>query len=169
MTCIAAVSHKGRVWMGGDSRASADDYAWKSTPKVWRAGCFVIGICGGQSWETLLRYGITWPQQLDELERHMLASLPAEVREAARRSGVAIEEGDGALIGVRGGSLWELAGDECAVVSEDYAATGSAFAVALGALSATQGVGPKRRVTRALEAAARHRTDVAAPFSLVVL
>jgi hypothetical protein len=95
----------------------------------------------------------------------MRVDLPDYLRETCKRAG--LDAPEGAALIVAPGSLWTFDDFTCDRACEGYAAVGSGTAVALGALSATAGRSGAARVRLALEAAARHRTDVSGPFTIL--
>jgi hypothetical protein len=155
--------------MAGDSAVSTDCGLKHKVgePKVFRAGAFAIGDCGDYAYGVLLRKKLRWPSDVKDVEEYMYVTLPDEIRDVCKRDGIEIPDG-GALIGC-GGILWELGGACAERRAEDYAAIGSGASIALGALCATQGRAPRRRLLAALEAAERHRVDVASPWDFVTL
>jgi ATP-dependent protease HslVU (ClpYQ) peptidase subunit len=179
VTCIVAVRHRGRVHLGGDSCLTTDDGArfTSALPKVWRAaGGFAIGIAGSTEFDSLLRYRIAWPERVDDPVRHIIVSLPQAIRQLAREDSAEPPEGE-ALIVYRG-RIYELSSEppgedtaghvEILPIAEPYAAVGSGSALACGALASNRGE-PRARLLAALRVAARHRSDVAAPFHFLSL
>lgn len=171
MTCIVAVRAGKRAFLGGDACWSGDGVRLScALPKVWRAGAFGVGISGSVAWENLLRYRATWPDRAPaDPARWLMGTLIPEIRQARRDDHHdGLPEG-GAIVAVAGGLYWlgDDDGGVAAPLTEPYAADGSGFEVALGALHVTAKLAPRLRVLRALQAAAKHRTDVAPPFTVI--
>lgn len=171
MTCIVGIVHRGRVVLGGDSALSDEgDYVYRvDSPKVWRAGGFIVGDAGDYQFGVWLRHKIRWPDapaaDSDLLHEYMLVALPSELRALAKREGCEVPEGE-ALIGARG-ILWHLGPGRAERIAEPYASIGAGAPLALGALYATTRRTARARLLVALEAAAAHRGDVRAPFHFV--
>ena len=166
MTCIAAVVHNNSVVMGGDSCVSEDGGTRAMCPsKIFKAGAFMIGYAGSTEYCTLLQHRLKWPTQVEDLELYMRVHLPDYMRETCKRIGM--EMPDGASLIAVAGTLWAFDDATADPVVEGYGTIGSGHAIALGALYATAGRAPRKRVQLALEAAARHRVDVSAPFNFL--
>ena len=165
--------------MGGDACVTfSNECRATCDPKVWRAGCFLIGCCGDTSFQTLLQMRLNWPSDLANVLEHITVSLPAEMRRIARQDAVPMPEG-AALIACKGDLyLLDTERESCDStqadlsverVTEQYAAVGSGAEIGLGALYATRGAAPMKRLVKALEAASLHRGDVAPPFTVLSL
>ncbi len=172
MTTIAALSHAGRVHMGGDSCVTVADVALyrQRLPKVFQVGPAVIGICGNAPWEEALRNL--------KVPRAPGTDIPAWVRDefcvALQR-----ELGDNgdrpedeALLGV-GGRIWFLEVPGTAwEIGESWAAVGSGADVARGllrytgrrAVRAALKLTPRDRLTAALDAAEALTAGTRRPF-----
>ena len=168
MTCIAAVIDKGRIHMAGDSGLTdANEDKYLSHCKLFQAGAFLVGFCGSTAYCNALRYRLNWPAAVVDVDQHMAISLPDALRAAYTRAGIDIEKQDGgALIGY-GGRLWSLDDFDCDPVVESYAAAGSGGLGARCVLAATREWSPRKRLQRALEAAAMHCSGVSAPFDFL--
>lgn len=175
MTAIVAVVERGKVYLGADSMVAAGDSVIVSRdPKVWQAGPCVVGACGHAAWWELLRDRVEWDRvSRCESEREFRRELVDEIRSRAQSIGIDLrDDGEGdddsvagqALIGV-GGALY-LTDHYLTVtrVSEPHAAIGSGQGPALGVLYATAGQPPRKRLTRALQAAERYTTSVRRPW-----
>jgi hypothetical protein len=166
VTCIVGLVDGPRSWIGGDACISGDGLKWATGPKVWQAGAFLAGFAGGSEYCHLLQLRIKWPASCPaDLDRYMRVELPDYLRETCRRAG--LDSPDGAALIVAPGSLWAFDDFTCERAHEGYAAVGSGSAVALGALAATAGRSGGARVRLALDAAARHCTDVGGPFTIL--
>lgn len=151
--------------MAGDRALTGDDgIAMLSKPKVWSAGAFIIGITGDSAYYSLVKHHLTWPTLLEDVEKHLEASLPSALRAAMKAENLEAADG-GALIAI-GGRLFGLDGVACEEILEDYAAVGSGGHVAIGALAVAKG-SPRRRLEQALAAAAKHIVGVEPPFDFV--
>lgn len=175
MTCVCAIAERGRVYMGADSMvAAADAVIVSRDPKVWQSGPCVVGACGHAAWWELLRDRVQWDRvSRCESEREFRRELLDEIRSRATSVGIDLrDDGEGdddsvsgsALVGV-GGALY-LCDHYLTVtrVAEPYAAIGSGYGPALGVLYATAGQPPRKRLTRALQAAERYTTNVRRPW-----
>ncbi len=175
MTAIAGLVHDGRVHLAGDSALTA---GWALTisahPKVFRAGPFVIGTSGSPRVAQLMRYTLQPPEPTGDPHRFMATGFVDAVRQALKDGGAATKESERestgssfALVGFAG-RLFEIQSDYQVSESADgCAAIGSGFEPCLGALYATRGVAPRRRLQVAMEAAELLSAAVRGPFVFV--
>jgi hypothetical protein len=153
MTCIAACTHRGRVWLAADSALSdaAGDVMYTGAPKAWvtPAG-LVVGAAGDATYlDALAR--IEWPARLEDAGPTLRAVFGPD---PART----VPEGQ-AILGWRG-DLFFL--DQACIIPIDdtIAACGSGTGYAMGALAASKSRKPDARVRLAVEIAARYSTSV---------
>jgi hypothetical protein len=179
VTAIVGIEHEGHVWMGGDAAVTWPNHARieATSAKVWKSGEWVIGTCGSVRLGLLLRHALTLPQppdDEDDLERFLTMEFTDAVRGVLLESGTVhsknnVEGMDGSefLFGVRG-ELWLMQEDFGIIRSaERYAATGCGIDLCLGSLYSSGVRSPKKRITEALEAAAKHNAAVASPFTIL--
>jgi ATP-dependent protease HslVU (ClpYQ) peptidase subunit len=176
MTCIVGVETDSGVWIGGDS-AAVSGWITVSTrePKVFANGDYLIGFTTSFRMGQLLRFA-DLPKPLDrsgeDLLRFMCTEFVDAVRTLFKDGGFAQkdseqEKGGTFLVGVNGTLLTVDSNYMIGRNQEGYAACGSGWEVALGALHATLRLSPERRVRKALEAAAHHSGGVRAPFTIL--
>ncbi|MCX5070892.1 hypothetical protein OOJ91_34150 [Micromonospora lupini] len=174
MTAIVGLVHQGAVHIGGDSAGVGP--GWSSSvradAKVFRAGPYLMGFTDSFRMGQLLRYALDAPRPptgTDRLERHMATTFVDAVRACLDKGGWLSrdrgrEEGGSFLVGVSG-RLFQVWGDfQVAQPADGYAAVGCGQDIALGALYATAGQPPGRRIRTALEAAAHFSAGVRGPF-----
>jgi len=154
VTCIAALVHRGRVWMAGDGLASTSACCFGVGPKVatYAAGTVVAGYAG--EWYGRALADVDW--SLDwELSIH---------QQIERRN---LEPGQGGiLIGTRG-QIWSYDQGALYQHSDRYAAIGSGTLAALGSLYSTAGLPPQDRVQIAIRAASAHCPSVGGRITTV--
>lgn len=171
MTCIVGLEHDGSVTIGADSAAVEEmRISARVDPKVFRVGPYLIGFTESFRMGQLLRFSLDVPEQsstVDDFE-HLCTVFVDAVRLCFREGGIARddhgeESGGVFLLGYRG-ALYCVDSDYHVgrtVLGYDAIGCGSEFA--LGSLTTSTGT-PRRRVTRALEAAALHSAGVCEPF-----
>lgn len=179
MTCIAGIVQDGRVYIGGDSQATA---SWsintRVDPKVWSDDDWVFGYSGGPRVAQLLRWGLDRPPLKDEqpLDAYLATDFTKAYRSIIREGGAlkaenGIEEAEGTtrfMVGHQGRLLVIHSDFQVAETTDGYAAIGSGDDLALGALFATRSQrNPRRRLLTALEAAERFNMGVGGPFVIV--
>jgi hypothetical protein len=185
VTVVAGLIDAGAVWMAADG-VSADDGDVRyqdREPKLVRHplrregrpdGAFLLGAAGSPRLSQRLRRHLTPPQLRrgqDPFEWTLdLADLVQEL--LAEGKGGVDEDGkaDGSLLVGIEGRLFDLDGDYAVHEARwGYSAIGCADTIALGALYATRGLEPRRRLRLALGAATRHEVHVGPPFLLECL
>ena len=172
MTCIVGLVHKGAVYVGGDSAGVADlDLTMRADEKVFRSGPFVMGFTSSFRMGQLLRYKLRIPEHdpRQDDDTYMVTAFIDAVRECLKDGGWASksnerESGGTFVVGYRG-KLFVVYDDYQVERSMDgYSAVGCGAQIAHGALYATRGLDPRKRVRIALAAAEHHSAGVRAPF-----
>lgn len=176
MTAIAAVAHQGKVWIGGDSAGTAEnlDQRPRADPKVFTVGPFVMGFTSSFRMGQLLRYNLQVPAHPEgaDAHRYMATLFIDAVRDCLTAGGWSYRDherefGGTFLVGYRGRIF--TVGDDYQVgePADSFDAVGIGDNQALGALYATMGKAPRKRLTVALEAAERFSAGVRAPFTII--
>ena len=182
MTGIAAISHEGKVWIGGDSAAVRQDHylSYVATPKVFRKGPLVIGYTSSFAMGHALQHRLEVPKGVpaspilaEALDVWMAVDFVDAVRNVLRDCGYmkvdcGREKGGTFIVGIRG-MIYEFDDDfHARRVAENHYACGSGVSVILGSLwTSVSDKDPRRRILTALEAAERYTTTVRGPFTLV--
>ena len=186
MTCIVALIHQNKVYLGGDAAASDDKSGLiiqRTDPKVFRVGQFGIGFTDSFRMGQLLQYN--WKPPIykptagnKNLDKFMRTVFVDSVKELFRDNGYgsfgsSTEDGDEGgifLVAVAGtGRLFTMDVDfHIGEADVMYMAEGSGQQVALGSLhSTTQIKTPRKRVRMALDAAAKFIMSVRPPFTII--
>ena len=172
MTAIVGLAQGGKVYIGGDSAGvSGLSLTVRADAKVFRKDRYVFGFTTSFRMGQLLRYSLTLPKPAGELDAFMATVFVDALRECLKNGGWARkenerEEGGTFLVGVKG-RLYAVYDDyQVAKAADGFAAVGCGDEIALGALYATAGtgLGPRKRVVRALAAAERFSAGVRGPF-----
>lgn len=175
MTCIAAIAHEGKVWVGGDS-AGLSGWALtiRADEKVFCNAQFVMGFTSSFRMGQLLRYSFEPPEKdpTSDLDRYMATSFVDAVRQCLKNGGYAqkkdeAEKGGTFIVGV-GGALYVIEDDyQVSKTANGYAAVGCGDQIALGCLYATKDwTDQGKRLLTALEAAEAHSGGVRGPFTI---
>jgi hypothetical protein len=165
MTCIVGITSQGRTWIGADSCVSDDSERQSTrTPKLWRAGGYLIGAAGNGAWFAILRR-VKWPAVASP--GYITSGFVGDLVTAAGELGISMpaEEdspGDGSALIGGAGRLWYVDSQLC--TDEHWeSACGSGGLGARCVLQVRRGP-PKARIMAALRAVAAVRWDVAPPF-----
>lgn len=178
MTCIVAVEHEGKIWMGGDSAASREeDIVCRSNEKVFINGEFIIGFSGSFRIGQLLQYAFK-PQKQSRNQtdmEYMVVDFIDSLRRLCRDKGLLMEEKEGEahdsefLVGYRG-RIYVIESDfHVGRPIDSYAACGSGASYAMGAMYVLneQLISPEEKIHEALSASAKYCTGVREPFTIL--
>lgn len=178
MTCIVAVEHEGKVWMGGDSAASRDDdIVRRSNNKVFVTGDFLIGFSGSFRIGQLLQYAFKPQKQARNQAdmEYMVVDFVDSLRRLLRDKGLLMEEKEGEahdseiLIGYKS-RIYVIESDfHVGLPTASYAACGSGAPYAMGAMYVLneQLLSPQEKINIALSASAEYCTGVKPPFTIL--
>lgn len=174
MTCVVAVEHGGRVWMGSDSfMGSEQSRDTLDQPKMFRVGTgLLVGFAGAFRAAQLAQYGLTVRQRRSgELEMAYLVTAVAKSLQKAHRDACLPGASRADFLIALAGKVYTLQEDYSVLRSaHGYAAIGAGCDVALGALAVlSPELSPRKRVEAALAAAAKHHPQVAPPFPIMTL
>jgi hypothetical protein len=186
MTCIVALIHENKVYLGSDAAASDDKsglIVQRTDPKVFKVGQFGIGFTDSFRMGQILQYNWTPPKYTPtagnkNLDKFMRTKFVDSVKEVFKEHGYGsfgsgTEDGDEGgifLVAVAGtGRIFTMDLDyHIGEADVAYMAEGSGQQVALGSLySTTQVKTPRRRVRTALEASAKFIMSVRGPFTII--
>jgi ATP-dependent protease HslVU (ClpYQ) peptidase subunit len=174
MTCIVGLVDKEKVYIGGDSAATAGYLVLKRIDtKVFNKGEFVIGATTSFRMIQILNYSFDPPEiTKDDLHEYMCTDFIKAVKKAFKKNGYKKSYSDGEdkggsfLVGVRG-RLFEIDTDfQVGENLDGYASIGCGYHFAYGSLYSTESFeySAVKRVSTALEAAAKFDTAVKEPF-----
>lgn len=175
MTCIVALEHKGKVYMGGDSAAvSGWDIQASASPKVFLVGDFLIGYTSSFRMGQLLQYNLEIPENAcgkDDMKYLVTQFIPA-VRNCLKDGGYTKvdnnkEEGGAFLVGYRGKAYLVSSDFQITRMTSGFIAVGCGENYAIGALAVNKITHPENAVIRALEVAAMFSAGVCAPFHVI--
>jgi ATP-dependent protease HslVU (ClpYQ) peptidase subunit len=175
MTCIVGLVHDGDVYIGGDSAGVAGlSLSIRADEKVFGNGPFIMGFTTSFRMGQLLRYKFAPPAQTvhqDDME-YMVTSFVDACRQCFSGNGFGDKEatvGGNFLVGYKG-KLYNIEGDyQVGVPRATFDAVGCGTDLALGAMFATEGLGPEDRINAALAAASTFSAGVAPPFTILRL
>lgn len=182
MTCIVGLQADGSVIIGGDS-ASVEEgtlaIRTSSLSKVFMNKEYLFGFAGLWRMGQLLQFALDPPRTTnvtrEKLDKFMATTFIDSVRECLREGGftkteVDRESGGNFLVGARG-RLYEIGEDySIARTADGYEAIGCGREYALGSLHASvEWDDPSKRISYALETAAKFSGGVTPPFTVLKL
>lgn len=174
MTCVIAIKHAGRVYMGADSAASGGQtIRTRSDPKIHKVGPFMFGFTTSFRMGQLLAHAFVEPDRDPRIstEKFMATSFVNAVRDCLKLGGFASKanetEAGGTFLVAYQGRVFCIYDDyQVAEGALDYEAIGCGTDFAMGSLftTAESNMAPAGRITKALEEAAAFSCGVRAPF-----
>lgn len=145
MTCIVAVEHEGKVWVGGDAAASDEsEIVSRWNDKVFSLGEFVIGYSGSFRIGQLLQYAFSPPEQTSKQTdmEYMVVDFVGSLRALLKDNGAVSKENEveshdaGIVVGYRG-RIYLIESDfHVGRALETFVALGDGAPFARGALHA---------------------------------
>jgi hypothetical protein len=170
MTIIAAIQAPDSILMGGDSVQHANgSITIIQDPKVFQTGDYLFGVAGSPRIAEILEYEFRPPTKIQSMtwrEFLVRSFLPHLKTALGSESGL---EKSGMLVGTKGGGIFEVSENWFIEQSRDpYTAIGSAASYALGSFHSTSG-NPRRRLFKAMQAAAHLNAYVRPPFTILEL
>ena len=180
MTCIIGMAKDGKVYMGGDSMASAGhNVRIQREKKVFPVGEFLIGTSGSIRGANLLKHKFSVPVNNGKDDfKYMVTEFVPAVRELFKDGGLSkidnnVEEAESHLLVGYRGVIYNFFGDfQIDVYEEEFTATGCGKYYALGAM---EGLGynidrePKETIIKALEIVGKYDAYVGAPYYVLEL
>lgn len=175
MTCIAAIAHKGKVYMAADS-AGVSDYRLTvvRSQKIYRVGEFLFGFTSSFRMGQLLGHKLEIPKQEGgNIEHYMCTVFVDAIRECFRAGGFMTknsdaEKGGEFLVGYRG-RVFKICDDFLVIEARlPFDACGCGQDAALGSLYSSTG-NPEARLKLALKSAERFSAGVRGPFIIKTL
>ena len=175
MTCVVAIAHNGKVYMGGDSAAVDEGnnlIGTRKEPKVFVRDDYIIGYAGSFRFGKIVEHCPLPPvPEVDNLDHFLNISFVEAIRDAAesaRLDQASDIDSSQLLVGVRGRLFefcedWHLGEDR-----NNFNAIGSGSLIALGSLYSTgRSKSPIARIKLALEASEALSPFVRRPFTIL--
>lgn len=181
MTCIVGLSHKGKVWIGGDSAGSSEGFmAKRKDKKVFKKDGFIIGFAGSFRFGDILKYKYQFPKRGKiSLEKYFVCDFIDGLRECINTSGLKRNSEDGPeemesgmLIGTEG-RLFSIDSDfQVAEPSDGIYCIGSGSEYSFGAMFiekvSNKFKDPKKSIINSLKAASYWNPgQVSAPYTVL--
>jgi len=181
VTCIVALEHEGKTYIGGDSAGVKQDdlsIIIRADEKVFATGGMLMGFCGSYRIGQLLRYAFTAPEQSAKKDDmcYLVTDFVDALREMQKEKGSIIKENEleatpGEFILSYNNKLYMIESDfQVGRPTDSFVAIGCGAEYALGSLYTTclmPSMGPEERVRLALSAAAKYSMGVREPFVIV--
>lgn len=181
MTCIVAVKEGKKIYMGGDSAASADySINIRKDEKVFRNGSFLIGFAGSFRMGQIMRFGFKPPRHTagKPVFEYMCVDFIKRVQQTFDDNGFDGEnkrsekETSGQMLVAYRGELFEIYEDyQVGIVVPPYNSIGSGSDLAMGSLHTTHTIKNKmtasEKISAALTAASTFNSSVLPPYTIL--
>lgn len=177
MTCIVALSHNNKVYMGGDSAAADENSSLVSArkePKVFIRNGYLMGYSGSFRFGKIIEHSFSPPKlNNNNIDKFLNTEFVDALREACESNKLdpgSEEDSSEMLIGISG-RVFEFCNDwHFGEDINNFNAIGSGTKVALGSLYSTRRMrSPNARIKLALESAERFSASVRGPFTILEL
>ena len=164
MTCIVALKHEGKIYMGSDSQISCGRQKLIGECKVFKKGTMLIGSAGYSRFQKILRYNFNIPEHNESLSdiEYLNSVFIDSLRELCdKKQYLRIIESkseisDTTLIGYNG-KIYKMALDfDVSTYDIPYFAIGSGEDIALGSMFSTINItelAPENKIKLAIGAA----------------
>jgi len=175
MTCISAIAHNGKVYMGGDSAAvdeGSNLVSIRKEPKVFIRNNYLIGFAGSFRFGKVVEHIFNPPKlQTDNIDKFLNTVFVDALRDTCDLSKIDPSSEDDSselLIGVNG-RLFEFCNDwHFGEDTNDFNAIGSGTKLALGSLYSTRRMqSQSARIKLSLQAAEKFSPSVRGPFTIL--
>ena len=172
MSCVIGLKHNGKVYVGGDGRATSTDGEKRPLicKKVFKNSKYLIGFCGSVRAGQLL-----YPEQGFEPPKKII-DFPKAMRELYGENGALLRDeltGDiygSNIVVASDGKLFEILIDFSILEVPTFTSIGSGGPFAFGALDILMPtkLSPKNKILKALETAAKYCSQVGPPYEVQV-
>jgi len=179
MTCIVGLTHKNKVYIGGDSAGVAGyNLQVRSDEKVFKKDNMIFGFTSSFRMGQIIRYCLKIPEHFpskNDYEYLCSTFIDALIGCFKEKGYATVKDGSVSgrifLLGYKG-NLYKIESDfQVGKVFDCFDATGYGQNFALGALSAiaTGKIEPEKCIEAALQAAEKFSAGVSSPFKIVTL
>jgi 20S proteasome alpha/beta subunit len=171
MTCIVALTHKGKIYIGGE-RGNSDEHIIVPAlnPKVFEIGSYVLGYSGNTGIGQSVAYGFDFPPppKNNSITKHMISSLVPALRSYLKDIIPEKEEEHAGLIVGLKGHIYEIDTTDFQCVEYEEIAIGSGSPYAYGSLYSNKDYEPMDRIRQGIEAAILYSPTCIGPIDIIV-
>jgi ATP-dependent protease HslVU (ClpYQ) peptidase subunit len=178
MTCIVALKHGDKIFMGADSAAFKDDEVIdRADKKVFRLGEFLIGFSGSFRVGQIVQWGFNPPKYNSDrsIMHYMVCDFVDQLRNTLDCRGALLKDDkgdnfDADLVVAFRGNIFTIEADfNVSLKVGDYTSSGSGTPYALGALYILKdlNMSPEEKVRAALLASSNYCPSVREPFNIL--
>lgn len=175
MTCIVGLVDKNKVYIGGDSAGTDDDYNQLiiKHPKVFVNSGMIFGYSGSFRMGQLLEHNFIPPPIIEEqtLIQYMCSSFIDAIRLCFKTGGFLQingeqqELGGNFLVGLKGHLF--VVEPTFLVLEQPYHAIGIGKDYALGSLATSSIKNPRQKIIKALEVSSQFNVAIKSPYTIL--
>jgi len=173
MTCIVALSYKGKVYMGGD-RGHSDTHTLVSStqPKIFEVGSYLIGYAGNTGIGQAVVHNFNFPPigKTTNIYKHMTGVFIPSLRTFFKDNDIKIPENEedagSFIVGVRG-KVYEIDTSDFQCVEYTEVSIGSGSAYAYGCLYSNKHYEPLDRIREGIESAILYSPSCTGPIDII--
>ncbi len=174
MTCVIALEHQGRAYVGSDSFLGDEGFKdGTAHPKVMKKGSLLIAYAGSVRGAQIVEHGITFRRQKkgETPEAYMVNDVAARIKHFFDNLGAAVQapgrsdSSESEFIVCVKGRVFAIQSDYGVIQSKHgFLSIGAGQPYASAAMLALIDLPPRERIKRSLEIAAELSPLVSAPF-----
>ena len=172
MTCIAALSLDGVVYMGGE-RGYSDNHNILSSnqPKISSHGLYLFGYSGNSGVGQAVKYNFNFPAiKIANIDKHMGSVFMPTLRSFFEDNKISLppneEDSAGFLLGIRG-KVYEIDTFDFQCVEYEMVSIGSGSGYAMGSLYSTSHLSPVDRITTSINSAIEYSPSCLGPVDVL--
>lgn len=173
MTCIVAIAHQGKVYMGGE-RGHSDSHTIVSStrPKIFERGSYLIGYAGNSGIGQAVVHNFEFPPlgKSTHIDRHMSTVFIPKLRSFITDNNIKLSENDddsaGFVVGIKG-RVYEIDMSDFQCIEYNEVAIGSGSSYAYGSLYSTNDYEPLDRIRQSIEAAILYSPTCQGPIDIL--
>ncbi len=172
MTCIAALSLDGVVYLGGERGYSDTHSTLSSTqPKISAHNLYLFGYSGNSGVGQAVKYNFNFPAiKLSNIDKHMGSVFIPALRSFFEDSKITLppneEDSGGFIVGIKG-HVYEIDTFDFQCVEYEMVSIGSGSGYAMGSLYSTSHLPPVDRITTSINSAIEYSPSCLGPVDIL--
>ncbi len=172
MTCIAALSLDGVVYLGGERGYSDTHSTLSSTqPKISAHNLYLFGYSGNSGVGQAVKYNFNFPAiKITNIDKHMGSVFIPALRSFFEDSKITLppneEDSGGFIVGIKG-HVYEIDTFDFQCVEYEMVSIGSGSGYAMGSLYSTSHLPPVDRITTSINSAIEYSPSCLGPVDIL--
>jgi 20S proteasome alpha/beta subunit len=173
LTCIIAISHENKVYIGGE-RGHSDSHTLVSStqPKIFEIGSYLIGYAGNTGIGQAVVHNFEFPAvKSTNIYKHMTGVFIPALRSFFKDNDIKIPENEedagSFIVGVKG-KVYEIDTSDFQCVEYTEVSIGSGSSYAYGSLYSTKYYEPRDRIMQGIESAILYSPSCIGPIDILM-